>query len=159
MTVIRYNIADYMNVGTTESPEWALMGFGYNSLDENPSATVDSKAYISDKSATGTITGYANNFAFDTDLIESDDTIEKLYEIGTRQATGADAQVEYLRVELFKAAEGGGKPARLFTTAVEVSSISGAGTETVHVSGNLHQVGDFKEGTFDPTGKTFTPAE
>lgn len=158
--VIRYQIADYLGIPATgETTTFHLMGTGFNTLDESPTATVDKKAYISDKSATGTITGYENVFAFDSDLMSDEQAIMALYDVGRNQKTGADAQFSYVRVELFKTGAGNAYPARKFTVAAEIASISGAGAETVKVSGNLHQVGNFVDGTFNPTTKTFTEVQ
>ena len=38
--LMRYNIADYLNIGT-DTEEYALMGTGFNSLNESPNAQVD----------------------------------------------------------------------------------------------------------------------
>ena len=156
-TVLRNMIADYLDVGTTTTPEWALMGPGFNSLDENPQAQVDTKAYISDKSATSTIKGYQTQFPFDTDLIEDEKAVTALYGIGRNQKQGADAELDYVRVELFKGATASTSyPARKFRVAVEVSNVQGAGAEVIKVTGNLNSVGDFVDGTFDIKTKTFT---
>ena len=32
--IYRHQYADYLNVGTTEEPQWELMGFGFTTLDE-----------------------------------------------------------------------------------------------------------------------------
>lgn len=159
MKVIRYQIADYLNTtpGSTES--FALMGTGFTALDEKPGAKVDKTAYVSDKSVSGTITGYENSFSFDTQLISDDAAIAFLYAIGRDQKTGTDAETDYVRVDLYGTAQSGAYPARKFRVAVEVSQVTGAGTETVRVAGNLHQVGDFEEGTFNPSTKVFTPNE
>lgn len=157
--VIRNMIADYLNTaaeGPTET--WSLMGAGFTSLDENPSAKVDSTAYISDASASGTITGYENTFAFDTQFISDEAAIKKIYEIARNQKVGSDAECDYLRVDLWDTPTTETKyPARKFRVAVEVTGITGAGTEVVRVAGNLHQVGDFVPGKFDISTKTFTP--
>lgn len=155
--VIRYQIADYMNTATSGSEaDFALMGLGFTSLDENPSAKIETEAYISDRSASGTITGYETTFPFDTQLIDDEKAIAFIYDVARNQKTGAEAEAEYVRAELFKQQETGGYPARKFRVAVEVSSISGAGTEIVRVAGNLHQVGNFVDGYFNVETKTFT---
>jgi len=154
---MRYDIADYLNTGTT-TPSYALMGVGFNSLDESPNAQNDSKTYIHQKSQTSTIKGYQTTFAFDTDLISSDDAVMKLYDIGRNQKTGVDAELDYVRVELFRP-EGTTEntfKARKFKVAVEVASISGEGGGNVKVTGNLNGVGDFVDGTFNTETKTFT---
>lgn len=160
--IIRHQIADYLKTGETgtgtATPVYSLMGTGFNSLDENPSAKVDTTAYISDKVASSDVTGYETTFPFNTDLIADQDAVMFLYNIGRNQKTGEDAQTEYIRVDLYGTASSGAYPARKFNVTVEVTGITGAGTEKVKVAGNLHQNGDFVEGTFNPTTKVFTPA-
>lgn len=154
--VIRYMIADYLNTGTDSTETYSMMGAGFTALDENPSAKVDKTAYISDRSASGSITGYENKFAFDTQLISDDAAVKYLYNVARNQKVGEEAETDYVRVDLYETAESGAYPARKFRVAIEVTGITGAGTEIVRVAGNLHQVGDFVEGTFDPGTKTFT---
>jgi hypothetical protein len=153
--VIRYMVADYLQTGESEN---SLMGAGFATLDENPTATVDTTAYINDKSASGTVTGYQTVFPFDTQFISDEAAIKYIYDIARNQKTGTDAQTKYYRVDVWdnSSATGSAYPAREFTVAIEVSGITGAGTEIMKVAGNLHQVGNFVEGTFDTTTKTFT---
>lgn len=155
--VVRYMVADYLNTGTKDAEAWSLMGSGFTALDEKPSAKVDKTAYITDKSVSGSITGYENSFAFDAQFISDDAAIKYIHDIGRNQKTGADAETDYVRVDLYEQPVDGAYPARKFRVAVEVSSSSGAGTEIMKTAGNLHQVGDFTEGMFNPTTKTFTP--
>lgn len=158
-TVMRHQIADYLDVGTTATPSFALMGVGFNTLDENPNAQTDSKTYIHQKAQTSQIKNYQTQFPFDTDLISSEDAVMALYDIGRDQKTGADAEMDYVRVELFKphATEANTFEARKFKVAVAVSGIAGAGGEAVKVTGTLHGVGDPIAGTFSTATKTFTP--
>ena len=156
--VIRYMIADYLNTGTDSTETYSMMGAGFTALDENPSAKVDKTAYISDRSASGSITGYENKFAFDTQLISDDAAVKYLYNVARNQKVGEEAETDYVRVDLYETAQSSAYPARKFRVAIEVTGITGAGTEIVRVAGNLHQVGDFVEGTFDPSTKTFTAA-
>lgn len=158
-TVIRYQIADFLNVGGEDAENYVLMGVGFNTLDENPAAKIDKKAYINDRSASGTITGYENTFAFDTDLIADEQAVMALYDVSRDQKTGGDAQFDYIRTELFKpvADEENTYEARKFRVACEVTSVNGAGTEIVRVAGNLHQVGNLTLGQFNTTTKIFTP--
>ena len=160
MKVIRHHIADYLSTATgTGSETYALMGVGFSSLDEQPSAKVDRSAYINDTSTSGTITGYENKFAFDTQLISDEAAIKQIYDIARNQKVGSEAEAYYVRVELFEGKEGGSSyPARRFKVAVEVSNINGAGTEIMKITGTLHQVGNFVAGTFDIKTKTFTPS-
>lgn len=156
-TVMRYQIADYLNTGT-DKEEWSLCGAGYNTLDENPAAQLDTKTYINDKAASSTIKGYQPQFPFDTDLIKSEPAVMALYNIGRNELTGADAEMDYLRVDLFDpvASKENTFKARKFRVAVEVASCAGAGGEAIKVTGNLNNIGTFVAGEFNTSTKAFT---
>lgn len=154
--IMRNQIVDYLNTGSIVSPSWALMGVGFNTLDENPSAQIKSSVYINDAAETSSIKSYKPVFPFDTDLISDEAAIAKLYDIGRNQRTGSSAQVEYVRVELFNAGSQENRyKARKFTVAVEVAGLAGPGGETVKVTGNLNNVGSFVDGEFDTVNKVF----
>ncbi len=156
MTIQRYQIADY--ISHHETGDFLFMGTGFNTLDENPTAQTDSKIYINDVSASSVVKSYQTQFPFDSDLIAEEEAVMELYMIGRDQKTGADAQREYIRVELFRphATDPNTFAARKFNVSVEVSSFAGAGGETITVSGNLNAVGNFVDGYFDVTNRTFT---
>lgn len=161
--VMRYEIADYLDVGAASTEKYALMGVGFNTLDESPNAQKDSKTYVHQKAQTTTIKGYQTTFAFDTDLISSDEAVMALYDIGRNQKIGGDAELNYVRVELFQPATGENAEntfqARKFKVAVEVASIAGEGGGNVKVTGNLNGVGDFVDGVFNTTTRAFTANE
>lgn len=158
--VMRYQVADYLNTGT-ESEDFALMGVGFNTLDENPTAQKDAKTYIHEKAQTTSIKSYQPTFPFDTDLIADEAAVMAIYDIGRNQRTGAAAELDYVRVELFRPVpdQENTFAARKFKVAVEVANISGEGGGAVKVTGNLNGVGDFVDGTFNTTTRTFTAAE
>lgn len=157
-TVMRNQIADYLNTGTTDAPCFALMGVGFNTLDENPNAQTDGKTYIHQKAQSSQIKNYQTQFPFDTDLIASEDAVMALYQVGRNQKIGADAELEYVRVELFQSDEAMANTfkARKFKVAVAVTGITGAGGEAIKVTGTLHGVGDPIYGTFNTTTKIFS---
>ena len=159
--VMRFQVADYLNTSAGGAESYALMGIGFNTLDESPNAQTDAKTYISQKAQTATIKSYQPVFAFDSDLIADEAAVMALYDVGRNQKTGADAEKDYVRVELFKpvADTPNTFEARRFRVAVEVSSISGEGGGVMKVTGNLNGVGDFVDGTFNTQTKTFTEKE
>ncbi len=157
-TVMRHQIADYLNISSTDTPSFSLMGVGFNTLDENPNAQTDAKTYINQKAQSSQIKNYQTQFPFDTDLIASEEAVMALYSIGRNQKIGADAELEYVRVELFQpdATIENTFKARKFKVAVAVTGIAGAGGEAVKVTGTLHGVGDPIYGNFNTTTKIFT---
>lgn len=159
-TVKRFKIADYINTGTSEEPDYAFMGIGFNTLDESPSAQLDSKTYISQKAQSSQIKGYQPSFPFDTDLIKEEAAVMALYSVGRNQLTGNGAEKDYVRVELFESVTGKDNTfmARKFRVAVQVDSIAGNGGESIKVTGNLMGVGDFVDGEFNTATRAFTEA-
>lgn len=161
-TVIRrHQYADYLNVGTSETPQWALMGTGFTTLDEEPGAQTESVKYVNEVSASSSIVSYETTFPFEAEQIATEEAITAIYEVGRNHYVGADAEFEYCRVELWNPAEtdAGAKntfEARKFIVAAEVADFTGENKMTI--SGNLNAVGDPILGTFDTTALAFTPA-
>ena len=158
--LLRNAIADYAEIDGT----YELMGTGFTTLDESPNAQTDSETYINEVTATTDITSYETEFPYEARLIKSQKAIYKLWKMGRDHATGTDAQLKYVRVELFnpigEATEASAEfTARQFTVANEVSDISGAGGEKISVSGTLHAVGDPIQGKFDTVTKAFTAGD
>lgn len=153
----RHQFADYLNTGTADKPGFVLMGTGFKTLDESPGAKTESKKYVNEKASSKSVTGYETVFPFTSDFIKEQEAVLALYNVGRNHCTGSDAEFEYVRVELWNAAEGRTNEfaARKFVVSAEVSSISGE--NDMEVSGNLNAVGDFVEGTFNTESRTFTP--
>lgn len=155
----RHEFADYLNCGTSEDPNWQLMGTGFTSLNESPNAQTNTKKYVNEKSSSTSITSYQTEFPYDADLIASEDAILALYNIARDHKTGTDAVLEYVRVELWDPVDGSTTEfkARKFNVANSVSDI--AGDDDIQVSGTLHAVGDPIDGTFDISDKEFDASE
>jgi len=106
-SIQRHQIADYINIGgATGTEKYELMGAGFNTLDENPAAQLDTKVYINDKSSSTTIKSYQTQFPFTSDLIKSEGAVMALYNVGRNHLTGSDAQFDYVKVELFQPVDG-----------------------------------------------------
>lgn len=154
LTIQRNKIADYLMVNGA----FELMGAGFSTLDENPTAQVDTKTYINDKSSSSVIKGYQTQFAYTSDLIKSEKAVMALYNVGRDQLAGEDAEFEYVRVELFEPVDGKENTfkARKFNVTCEVASFAGAGGENVVVSGNLYSNGEPVKGEFNTVTRTFS---
>lgn len=154
--VQRYDIADYLNVGSGEEENYVLMGVGFTSLNESPGAQTTSKKYINEKTSSSSITSYETQFPFESDLIPAQAAVKALYEVGRNHLVGSDAEFDYVRVDLFdKVVEKENNyKARKFRVCAEVSEFNGEDDQVV--SGNLNAVGDPIFGTFDTSTKKFT---
>ncbi len=152
----RYMQANYIDVGSADST-YAFMGAGFSELNESPSAQTSSKRYINDKAQTKRITGYDWSSPFNTDQIRSEEAVDFICKIGELQKVGGDAETDYVIVDLDQKVgdTGSSYHARKFHVAVEISSFENNDGEMA-ASGNLLQIGDLVEGTFDTSSKTFT---
>ncbi len=156
--VMRFKIADYLNIGTSEKPEYSFMGAGFNTLDETVGAQTDSKTYINQVTASTTVKGYQTEFPYDTDMVKDEKAGMALYAVGRDHKTGEDAEFDYVRVDLYDPVENRKNvfKARKFRVAAVVSDSKGNGGEVMVNTGTLSCVGDPIQGYFDTTTKTFT---
>ena len=152
----RHTQANYLDVGG-DTPTFELMGTGFAELNESPAAQTSSKRYVNDKAVTKRITGYDWTSSFNTDQIKSEAAIQFICDIGELQKTGAGAETDYVIVDLDQkvGSSGSSYHARKFHVAVEVSSFDNNDGEMA-ATGNLLQIGDLIEGSFDTSAKTFT---
>lgn len=111
--------ADYLKVGAN----FEFLGTGFSAIDEKPNAQTREVQYVNDSSSTTTVTGYKREFDYESDQIESDKAIEYIVNIAKEGKTGADAETEYLRVDLDKPAKTSGYYARKFKVAVQVDEM------------------------------------
>lgn len=111
--------ADYLKVGSN----FEFLGTGFSAIDEKPNAQTREVQYVNDSSSTTTVTGYKREFDYESDQIESDKAIEYIVNIAKEGKTGADAETEYLRVDLDKPAKTSGYYARKFKVAVQVDEM------------------------------------
>lgn len=143
--------ANYLKVKDT----FELLGTGFTELNESPSAKTTSKRYINQSSSTQSVTSYEWGTSLNTDQINSEKAIEYIRDIGEMQKTGADAETEYLIVDLDKpgTAEGSFR-ARKFKVAIAVDSFDDNDGE-LGISGSFLGQSDPIEGTFTVAAKEF----
>ncbi|MGN1358659.1 MAG: hypothetical protein ACI4WU_04760 [Bacilli bacterium] len=142
----------FCKIGT----DFEMMGTGFTNLTEKPSPKTTSKQYINEASATQNITSYEWSTDFEADQIENDKVIEDFVAIGKEQKTGADAEREYIIVDLDRESNTSGSYyARKFLVAVKVDEFANNDGELA-VSGSLMAKGDPVIGAFDKATKTFT---
>ena len=143
--------ANYMKVGET----FELLGTGFTELNESPSAQTTSKRYINQSGSSQSVTGYEWSSSFNADQIVSEKAIEYIRNIGEMQLTGADAETEYIIVDLDKPGTADGSfRARKFKIAIAVDSFDDNDGE-LGISGSFLGQSDPVEGTFTIATKEF----
>ncbi|GAB6130822.1 hypothetical protein JCM17204_34150 [Blautia stercoris] len=149
----RYQEADYLNVGAG-TEQYVFMGTGFTKIDDSPSAQTTSKRYVNNKSTTKSIGSYDWSAPFEMDMIESEEAVKHIVDIGRKEKTGQDAEADYVRVDLAGTKTVNGYPARKRKVAIEVAEFTDNDGE-ITGSGNLLGKGDWEFGFFDIEKKTF----
>lgn len=147
--------ADYLNVGTGKEEKYVLMGFGFTKIDDAPSAQVKSRRYVNDKGESKSIGSYDWNASYELELIEEEEAINFIVDIGRREKIGAEAETDYVKVDLAGTKGANGYPARKRKVAIEVAEFTDSDGE-ITGSGNLLGKSDWEFGFFDTQSKTFT---
>ncbi len=135
--------ADYLKV----SNKFEFMGVGFSSIDEKPNAQTREVRYVCDASSTQSITSYKWQADFSGDQIESEKVIEYLTAIGKECKTGADAETEYIKVDMDKKGTAENSYyARKFKVAVMISEFPNNDGD-LGLSGSFMGLGDPVIGT------------
>lgn len=165
--VMTYDEAYYLDIEDTKASNATaniqLMNVGVTKFEENANPKEKSSHYIGNKSPSNKLTGHDNQFSIESDLIKNDDVVMYLYDIFRNRKVGKYAQQDLFIVELWNQVSNNGTPVentykarKLLTTAV-ISGKTPTPGETITFSGDLKGVGDFVDGTFNTSTKTFTP--
>ena len=141
--------ANYLKVGA----KYEFLGTGFQTLDEKPSPKTTSKRYVNDASASQSITSYEWSSDYEADQIQSNKAIEYIVNIGEMCKTGADAETEYLIVDLDKEANTEGYRTRKFNVAIQVDSFDNNDGE-LQCKGSFLGLGDPVEGTVTIDGSS-----
>jgi len=155
--VTRNLLGDYLSPASGAAA-YTLMGSGVVQLDENANPKIDKTPFVNNSSSSGVVTGYEPEFPFDAQMRTGETATMALASVMRDRKTGADAEFYYVRADLYKAPTEGAYPARKFLVCAQVTGTSAAGLEIVRIKGNLIQIGDHVDGTFNPTTKAFVAA-
>lgn len=161
MALMRKDVADYLNVGTSEAEEYVLLGYGFESLDEEPGAQTDTTCYINDETSSTSVTKYETKFPYVSEMIPDEKGIKNLWSTGRNHEVGTAAERDFVRVDMYDPVSGseGTYQARKFRVSNEVSKFSGDGGEKIKVEGSLNAIGKVVQGTFNVSTRTFTEAQ
>lgn len=147
--VMRYEELSFMNVGTTASPDYKVIGEGFTSLSESKNPAEYSRKYINQSSETTDVTGYSPSLAYNVDLYSNNPVIGKIVEVHDLEKVGTDARVEVVSVRMWEPVTEGSYRAFKRVYSI-IPDAKGDGTDAMVYSGNFKAVGDFVKGVFTP---------
>lgn len=153
---MRSQVHGYMNMGTGETESWERLGQGWKKFSENPNAQTESVQYIDSDSETTDTVSYSNQVSFECDLMYTEASVKKVYDIAKQEKVGDEALVDIVTVDAFE--ETAGKQevtAYRRKMSVAVSSLDG--TKKMTMSGNLNAYGSTVIGKFNLKTNVFTP--
>lgn len=162
MKVMRYMLREFYGIPAESGDTIAYhyVNRGFTQLSENGGAQVETEAYIGDKNGTATVTGYENNWSYNTQYISDEAVCKDIVDIARFQKTGSECERELVSIDMSdEPVSDGVYNARRFKIAVEASPANGDPRAITTSEGTFHQLGDMEQGTFNISTNTFTAAE
>lgn len=148
----------YMDTGTSDSPEFNLIGEGFTSFSEAKNPKEYSRQYVHEKTERADVVGYAPSISYSADMYSGDPCVEKIAQITDDECIGASALVDIVTVNLWEKSTDGAYVAYKRKYSV-IPDGKGDGTEALIYTGTLKANGEATKGTFSISDKTFTDAE
>lgn len=157
MAEMREKLVHYFNIGTSETPEYVLLGDGITSLTEEFNPESDTKQYINQSNGTTVIKSYTPSISIEKEYIKDDSLQKWIDEKVKTLPVGSDAESDYIRINLFEEGTTSGTyEAVKRRCTFQFDSVGGdAGSELVSAL-TLGGIGDGIKGTFNVSTKTFT---
>lgn len=160
--IMRYQFASYMGcltagTGGAVTETFNLIGEGFTQLAESKNPQEYSRKYVSDKTTRTDLTGFAPQYDYTMDYIDGDPVVAEIAKITDNELLGTDAQRNIIAVNLWSDPTGAACEAKKRAYAI-IPNQKADGTDALVYSGSMKAAGDFIEGTFNTTTKTFTPA-
>lgn len=161
MKVMRYMLREFYGIPAEKGGTVAYhyVNRGFTQLAENGGAQVETEAYIGDKNGSTTVTGYENNWSYNTQYISDEAVCKDIVDIARFQKIGSECERELVSIDMSDEAEGGSYPARRFKIAVEAGPANGDPRAITTSEGTFHQLGDMELGNFNIETMTFTPIQ
>lgn len=159
MAEMREKLMHFFNIGTSEEPEYVLLGDGITSLTEEFNPESDTKQYINQANGTTVIKSYTPSISIEKEYIK-DEALQKWIDEKIKiLPTGSSAQSDYIRINILDSVSDGVYNAVKRKCSYQFDSIGGdAGSELVNAM-TLGGIGEGIQGTFDVSTSTFTATE
>lgn len=158
MTTKRSQLAHFMNVGTSESPDYRRMGEGITTGAINYNANTTQETYIHQDSGVTLVDSYAPTLPIEQKVSPGDDVYDFVEALRKIRAVSPDNRTDIVNVTLFDTPSGGEYPAEKQTVEIQFETFGGEGGVSLPFNYTLNYIGDPVIGTFDPVAREFTPA-
>lgn len=144
----------FLNVGE----KYALMGNGFTDLSTSGNASTESKQYVHQSVASGSVTGYAPTTSFTGEVFDSDDAVEYIMNIADNWDIGDKVNTDIVIVDTWK--KGSSEKSYIARKQNIVITIdnpgSGAAGSVLGLTGTLQHSGSPIKGEFNTDTLKFT---
>ena len=156
--IARKYLAHYINVGTSDTPTYELLGEELEELNIEMNPTVNTTTNILGTTKSE-LTQYEKSASISPyTAVAGTGLFTMLQAIVDEEKTLDDVVTDFVEVHTWEEATVGEYTAYKQNVVIAISSYGG-NTDGYQIPFDLHYTGDKIKGTFNPTTKTFTAAE
>ncbi len=156
MAEMREKLMHFFNIGSSQEPQYVLLGDGITSLTEEFNPETETKQYIHQANGTTSIKSYTPSISITKEYI-NDDLQAWIDEKIKLLPVGSAAVSDYVRINILeKTSSDGTYPAVKRNCSYQFDSIGGDAGSELTSSMTLGGVGDPIIGTFNVSTRTFT---
>lgn len=160
MAEMREKLMHFFNIGTAETPEYALLGDGITSLTEEFNPESNTKQYIHQANGTTSIKSYTPSISVEKEYIKNEKHQKWMDEKIKLLPVGTEAESDYVRLNVMETPTAEGTyPAVKRRCSYQFDNIGGDSGSELKNSMTLGGIGDGIQGTFNVKTMTFTEAE
>lgn len=159
MLILRHQFETYMDLGTSGSPDFNLIGEGFTSLSESKNPKEYTRKYVNKTVEQSDVIGFSPSIAYNCDAISDDPVVAEIIDITDGEAKGDDTHRDIVTVNLWQPGGTEGTYVACKRNYSVIPSNKGDGTDALVYTGTFKAVGDKVTGVFAPATKTFTPDE
>lgn len=149
----------FLNIGTSESPEWAREGKFASELTTQMNPQTTTTQDVTQDTADTDITGYQPSIGLSKSVSKTDPTFEFINDIRKKRKILSDAYSQILNVDVFNENSDGSYPAELQDVSIQIDSFGGPASNPLTIGYTYNYRGDPVTGkaTINNGTVTFTP--
>jgi hypothetical protein len=146
----------FLNVGTSETPDYALLGDGVTNAEIQYNPQTTEETYIHEDSGTTEIESYRPTMPVEMSCVSGDDVFDFIDGLRQSRAVLDAAKTDIVNVWVYEDEGVAGYPAEKQDVSIQIDSFGGAGGETNKINFTINYLGDPVAGEFDVDSGTFT---
>lgn len=157
MAEMREKLMHFLNIGSTSTPSYVLLGDGITSLAEEFNPETETKQYINQQNGSAQVKSYAPSISVDKEYIKGEE-LQAWLDVKVRELpVGSEAETDYIRVNIFETTSTSGSyKAVKRKCCFAINSTGGDAGSAIIDSFSLNGIGDGIQGKFTVGTKTFT---